>query len=41
MKILKLSLIFLATLVVVVGALWLTMGGTSGTASPAQNDLYD
>ena len=38
MKILKLSLIFLATLVVVVGALWLTMGGTSGTASPAQRD---
>lgn len=41
MKILKLSLIFLATLAVVVGALWLTMGGSSGTASPAQNDLYD
>lgn len=40
MKILKLSLIFLATLGIVVGALWLTMGGSSSTRQEEMSGLY-
>lgn len=40
MKILKLSLIFLATLGIVFGALWLTMGGSNTTPTPPDPSLY-